>query len=217
MEKFVKYSALIPVKSLDQAKSRLAHHLTPEQRANLMLDMLHHVVCVLKESHVFSHVSVVSADIRVLVQAQTWGARVLPEEQAGHNPALTAAAQCEMQLYRGLDALLTISADLPFLQVNDILEVVAQAQKHPIVLAPSQEGTGTNAVLMRPPLAIPYVFGVNSLAHYRAEAERYNLGYALCSRLGLAMDIDTMNDVNILQQEQPYSFQKQLYSITPCR
>src|SRR5271165_2444900 len=109
----MKYSALIPVKSLSEAKSRLAAHLTPEQRANLMLDMLHHVVNTLKESREFTHISVVSADMRVLVQAQTWGARMLPEEQAGHNPALTAAALHELQSYPYLNALLTISADLP--------------------------------------------------------------------------------------------------------
>src|SRR5690348_16148430 len=99
LRKVVKYSALIPVKVLSKAKSRLAAHLTPEQRANLMLDMLHHVVSMLKESRAFSHVAVVSADPRVQVQAQTWGARVLPEEQAGHNPALTAATYSTMRQY----------------------------------------------------------------------------------------------------------------------
>jgi 2-phospho-L-lactate guanylyltransferase len=200
LRKVVKYSALIPVKALSKAKSRLAAHLTPEQRANLVLDMLHHVVSMLKESRAFSHVAVVSADTRVQVQAQTWGARVLPEEQAGHNPALTAAAYSTMSQYPELDALLTISADLPFLSVADIYELIELSQKHPLILAPSQEGTGTNAVLASPPLVVPYVFGINSLAHYQSAAERQHLDYALYSRLGLALDIDTIKDLEQLMK-----------------
>lgn len=200
LRKVVKYSALIPVKALSKAKSRLAAHLTPEQRANLVLDMLHHVVSMLKESRAFSHVAVVSADTRVQVQAQTWGARVLPEEQAGHNPALTAAAYSTMSQYPELDALLTISADLPFLSVADIYELIELSRKHPLILAPSQEGTGTNAILTSPPLVVPYVFGINSLAHYQSAAERQHLDYALCSRLGLALDIDTIKDLEQLMK-----------------
>jgi len=197
----MKYSALIPVKSLSEAKSRLAAHLTPEQRANLMLDMLHHVVSTLKESREFTHISVVSADMRVLVQAQTWGARVLPEEQAGHNPALTAAALHEIQSYPYLNALLTISADLPYITVNDIHELIDLSHENSLVLAPSQEGTGTNAILSRPPMIVPYVFGPNSLMHFRAAAERRHLRYALCSRPGIALDIDTIHDVTQLRQQ----------------
>jgi 2-phospho-L-lactate guanylyltransferase len=200
VRKVVKYSALIPVKVLSEAKSRLAAHLTAEQRANLVLDMLHHVVSTLKESHAFSHITVVSADTRAQVQAQTWGARVLPEEQTGHNPALSAAAHTTMRLHPDLDALLTISADLPFLSIADIHELIELSQQHPLVLAPSQEGTGTNAVLARPPLVVPYVFGINSLAHYQTVAEHQHLDYALCSRLGLALDIDTIKDLEQLMK-----------------
>jgi 2-phospho-L-lactate/phosphoenolpyruvate guanylyltransferase len=196
----VKYTALVPVKSLKEAKSRLAAHLTPEQRAALMLDMLHHVLSVLQESAVFAHVSVVSADKHVLTQAQAWGAQPLVEERAGHNPALTAAASRE--LMDGADALLTISADLPLLQPHDIREFVKRSQNNDIVLAPSQDRTGTNALLARPPLVLPYVFGVNSLPHYQAEAEKRNLSYNFYSTLGLALDIDTIEDIAALQQHE---------------
>jgi 2-phospho-L-lactate guanylyltransferase len=197
----MKYSALIPVKSLKAAKSRLAAHLTPEQRANLMLDMLHHVVSTLQESHEFTHISVVSADLRVLIQAQTWGARALLEERIGHNPALTAAAQHEIQAYPETAALLTISADLPYVSVNDIHEFIDLSYESSLVLAASQEGTGTNAILARPPLIVPYAFGTNSLAHFRANAERQHLRYALCTRPGLALDVDTINDVTLLHRQ----------------
>src|SRR5215469_7184100 len=104
------YSALIPVKSLDRAKSRLAAYLTQAQRAALVLDMLHHVIRVLQASKALDSISVVSPDRHVLEQAHTWGVHVRFEEDMGHNPALTAAAAREVA--EGATALLTISADL---------------------------------------------------------------------------------------------------------
>ena len=193
----MKYTALVPVKSLSEAKSRLALHLTPGQRAELMLDMLHHVLSVLQESRIFSHVAVVSADIYVLERAQTWGAKALVEERAGHNPALTAAASREKA--DGSDVLLTISADLPLLQAHDVHDMIEQLKWRDIVLASSLDGTGTNALLARPPLVIPYLFGVNSFSRYQSEAKLQGLDYALYTSTGLALDVDTINDIQALE------------------
>ncbi|HEV2654877.1 MAG TPA: 2-phospho-L-lactate guanylyltransferase [Ktedonobacteraceae bacterium] len=189
------YRALIPVKTLKQAKSRLADHLTHEQRASLVLDMLHHVISTLKASNLLDSVSVVSPDPRVLEKAELWGARARVEEESGHNPALHAAAQHE--LAEGATALLTISADLPLLGVHDIEGMIAQSQKYPIVLAPSWEGTGTNALLTRPPLALPYVFGPGSLQHFLTEAKEWQLGSVLYNNRGMALDIDTIDDLDL--------------------
>ncbi|GCE12705.1 2-phospho-L-lactate guanylyltransferase [Tengunoibacter tsumagoiensis] len=193
----MKYTALIPVKSLDEAKSRLATHLTAVQRASLMLDMLRHVICTLRTSQVLSSISVVSADTRVLERAQEWGASTWLEEQAGHNPALTAAAKRE--LINGSNALLTISADLPLLTTREVQEMVDLAHHYEVVLAPSQDQTGTNAILVRPPLALPYLFGVNSLPRHQREAQQQKLSHVLYSSLGLALDIDTIDDITQLE------------------
>ena len=193
----MKYTALVPVKSLREAKSRLALHLTPEQRAELMLDMLHHVLGTLQESQIFSHIAVVSADTYVLERAQAWGAKALIEEKAGHNPALTAAASREKA--DGSDVLLTISADLPLLQAHDIHSMIEQSKWHDVVLASSLDGTGTNALLTRPPLVIPYLFGINSSPRYQAEAKRQNLNYSVFKSTGLALDVDTIDDIQALE------------------
>ena len=187
------YTALVPVKSLHEAKSRLATYLTQAQRATLMLDMLHHVVCILQASNALDHISVVSPDRRVLEQAEAWGAQARVEEETGHNPALTAAAMRE--LAEGATALLTISADLPLLQVSDIHGMIEQFKQHTVVLAPSHEHTGTNALLVRPPLALPYTFGPDSLQRYLAESCIQQLSSSLYTSIGLGLDIDTIDDL----------------------
>lgn len=192
------YRAIIPVKSLSEAKSRLAPHYTQYQREALALDMLRHVVQTLCASQEFELVSVVSPDMRVLEKARTWGARASFEERSGHNPALRMAALRE--LAEGADALLTISADLPLLTPDDIGVMVERSTRFDVVLAPSLDGTGTNAMLARPPLALPYLFGVNSLKKHLQAANRRGLSASLYASRGLSLDIDTIEDIEELER-----------------
>ncbi len=160
--------------------------------------MLHHVVCVLRKSAMLTDINIVSADERVLTQVQAWGFNALTEESTGHNPALTAAAT---QLRAtGTEALLTISADLPHLQPQHIQNMIEQSSIHEIVLAASQDHTGTNAIVVRPPLAVPYVFGINSLQHYQQEAYQRGLSTTTYVSPGTALDIDTIDDITAIQQ-----------------
>ena len=226
----MKYSALVPVKTLAFAKSRLASHLSQHQRETLVLDMLQHVIHALCDSEVFEQVYVVSADAQVLELAPHWGAEALRETQAGHNPALQAAALTIMEraawregLYSTWfalsqhtdwqrppdehalqtlhsEALLTISADLPLLTPQDIQQLTRQAERYEVVLAGSSDGTGTNALLLRPPLVMPYLFGVNSLPTYAHTARTRGLSYTLHYNAHLAFDVDTPDDLHQLEQ-----------------
>ncbi len=193
------YTALVPVKELNAAKSRLAAYLSRQQRESLVLDMLHHVLQILLASRLFERVSVVSPDTRVLEHARLWGAQPLKEEQHGHNSALQAAAMREQAA--GATAILTISADLPLLGISDIQGMIEQSRQHAVVLAPSQDGTGTNAILMRPPLALPYLFGLNSRQRYQQAVRQRKLSSTVYTSIGLAMDIDTIDDLQRLRDE----------------
>jgi 2-phospho-L-lactate guanylyltransferase len=229
----MKYSALVPVKSLAHAKSRLATHLSQHQRAALVLDMLQHVIHVLCDSEVFEQVYVVSADAQVLELASHWGAEALRETQSGHNPALHAAALTIMEraawreglystwfalsqqlsrqqqpgerLLQTLqhEALLTISADLPLLAPEDVWQLTRLAERYEVVLAASSDNTGTNALLLRPPLALPYLFGVNSLPTYARAARTRNLTSIQYRNPHLGFDLDTPADLQRLEQINP--------------
>lgn len=226
----MRYSALVPVKSLAIAKSRLAGHLSQTQRKILVLDMLAHVVHTLCDCEIFEQVYVVSSDPQVLELAQDWGAEGLRETQPGHNPALQAAALTilersawrhgaystwmtlqkqgllkgevgeDVKLLLQDEGLLTISADLPLLTQKEIFTLVNEAQKYQVVLAGSSDGTGTNALLTRPPLLLPYLFGVNSLPTYIQAARSRQLSYTIYSHAHLALDIDTLEDLRRLER-----------------
>src|SRR5260370_17558077 len=125
MNGYMKYTALVPVKSLVTAKSRLVPDLPPNRREMLVLDMLYHVLRVLQDSKLFERVSVVSPDARVLEQARAGVARALIVERPGHNPALYAAALRETS--GGPSPLLTTSAHLPLLPTHHTLNLLAQS------------------------------------------------------------------------------------------
>jgi 2-phospho-L-lactate/phosphoenolpyruvate guanylyltransferase len=194
------YRALIPVKSLTQAKSRLANDLSREQRAKLVIDMLKHVVCVLQNVEMLSSIAVISPDQQVLRLANSWGINAYPEEVHGHNPALDAAARRELRT--GASGLLTISADLPLLEANEIELMLDLAHRYQVVLGASHEGTGTNALLLRPPLAIPYLFGSGSLQSHEQAAKERGLSVICYNSTGTALDIDTIHDLEQLSRWQ---------------
>jgi len=104
------------------------------------------------------------------------------------------------ELAEGAGALLTISADLPLLTPGDIDVMVERSTRFDVVLAPSMDGTGTNAMLARPPLVVPYLFGVNSLEKHLRAARLRGLSANLYASRGLALDIDTIEDVQELER-----------------
>lgn len=191
---YMKYSALIPVKSLPTAKSRLSTSLTQSQRESLVLDMFHHVLGVLLVSDVFDKISVVSSDHQILEHASLLGAQVIHDEYNNHNQALHAAALKERS--ESVTMLLTISADLPLLTSQEIRCFFKQSSQYDVVLAPSRDGTGTNAIIARPPLAVPYVFGPGSLQNFVDAANQKQLSYTKFHSIGLALDVDTIDDLD---------------------
>ncbi len=129
------YRALIPVKSLSEAKSRLATHLALHERENLVLDMLQHVLQVLRDSNVLEQIAVVSPDQRVLRQAQAWGAQAVVEEMPGHNAALNAAALKEL------------AAGTTFLPLREtVQEQTPYLYDHPLPYLTCLAQTASNAI-----------------------------------------------------------------------
>ncbi len=186
--------ALIPVKELANAKSRLTPPFSEDARAALTLAMLRHVVATAQASGAFARITVVSPDTAVLDYAEALGVAALRQRTIGLNPALDEAR--EDACLRGAEAVLALHADLPRLDPADIAMMVALLPPPPAaVLAPDYTGSGTNALLLVPPNALPFLFGPDSFARHIAALERQTLPYAVASASGIAGDVDTPDDV----------------------
>ena len=192
--------AAVPVKDLWGTKSRLSPVLDPGARAGLTLYMMRRVVRTLREAGV-GRVRVVSPDETVLQTAKESGALPLLQESRGLNPALEEAR--ERALDEKYPAFLALPADLPLLGVPDVRALLTDLDGPGGVISPDGALSGTNALLLRPPDALPFLFGPGSYeAHKNAAAER-GLTLKTCHRPSLAFDIDTSEHLDRLRRLTP--------------
>ena len=139
--------ALVPLKDLVTAKTRLAGILRPSERRALALAMVEDVLAVLAPHPDISRVVLLSNDPGAHLLAEKYAAEYWPEsgfEGTGLNALLTAAAG--RLLDQGCDALVILHGDLPLLQTEDITAVVRQ---HREVRGLSQEKLAELADLHR--------------------------------------------------------------------
>jgi 2-phospho-L-lactate guanylyltransferase len=190
--------AVVPVKDLWGTKSRLKPILNPGARAGLTLYMMGRVVSAIRGAGV-ENVCVVSPDCIVLDEARKRGATPLLQESRGLNPALEEGRHWVME--RGAPSLLVLPADLPLLDAEDVSAVMESVREtSSVTISPDGVHTGTNALLLRPPEALPFAFGPGSYeAHLRAAQER-GLDFRVCERPHLAFDLDTTEDLARLDE-----------------
>ncbi|WP_165874410.1 2-phospho-L-lactate guanylyltransferase [Rubrobacter taiwanensis] len=182
--------AAVPVRGLGSSKSRLGPVLAPGEREALVARMLGGVISALRESGC-AEVCVVSPDPRALKLAGRAGARPLRQRGAGLNPALEEARR--QALKAGAQTLLALPADLPLLGAGDVRELLAAGSA--CAISPDATDSGTNALLLRPPDALPFRFGPGSFRAHLEEAAARGVELRVCRTPGLAFDLDTPADL----------------------
>lgn len=192
--------AVVPVKDLIGTKSRLKPVMDPFARAGLTLYMMGRVVGALLEAGI-QEVGVVSPDPIVLETAREKDATPVVQRSRGLNPGLDEGR--EWAVGRGAEALLVLPADLPLLVAEDVRAVIsASGTGSGVTISPDSVRGGTNALLLRPPDALPFLFGPGSFeAHREAAAER-GLEIHVCERSHLGFDLDTVGDLEHLPKKE---------------
>lgn len=190
--------AVVPIKGLESAKSRLASRLGPHERSALVLRLLDHVLGVVGTWSAVERVVVVTPDPSVVERAEAFGATVIDEVAgAGQNAALERARAIAHRW--SPSAMLVLSGDLPLLVPRDLEEIGRLgATEGSVVLAPDRHGVGTNALLLRPPDLIPFRFGPDSFHRHIQEAESRRLRVRVYRGVGTALDLDLPEDLDLV-------------------
>jgi 2-phospho-L-lactate guanylyltransferase len=131
-----------------------------------------------------------------LAEENQW--EILREEQqiSESNSVDDASKICEQ---RGVTGLLRLPLDLPLIQSRDIDELLTvECQAPALVIVPSRDGTGTNAMMRTPPTLFPSHFGSGSFAKHLAEAERAHARVMVRRNARLEMDVDDEADLRAL-------------------
>lgn len=188
-------SILIPVKDLTRAKQRLAALMTQEERTQLAWAMLQTTFAAAAAVQGIDYVQVVTLYRPAIELAKQFGIEVIGEaEQISESASVDFGSREAAK--RGAKAVLRLPIDLPLITTADIEAIWAADQSVPsVVIVPSRDGTGTNAILRRPPTLFPSHFGTGSLAKHIKEAEVANTPCTLLDLPRIALDIDEPEDV----------------------
>lgn len=191
---------LLPVKDLRNAKQRLASILTPEERFALAQAMLADTLRAVRGVQQAEKIFVVTNYKPAMQAARENGWEILPEEQQISESVSVDAASRQCQ-ESGITAVLRLPLDLPLVTSTDIDELlVAECVAPGVVMVPSRDGTGTNAILRKPPTLFPSHFGNGSFAKHCAEAIRTGAQIVQRRNVRLEMDVDDESDLRVLMQ-----------------
>ena len=179
--------AVVPVKTLATAKSRLAP-ASDERRRALALSFAVDTVAALRAVPEICTVVVVTGDTVVAAGVGGPDVEVLPEPaEGGLNAAITAGVDWSRS--RRADAgVVVVAADLPALRSGDVAAVLRTASAHPRTVLADREGTGTTMLTGLPDTPPRPQFGSDSLARHRAEGALVIDGRGLDRA---ARDVDT--------------------------
>jgi 2-phospho-L-lactate/phosphoenolpyruvate guanylyltransferase len=167
-------AGIVPVKRLDQAKSRLGDAFGNPVRVLIARALMN----------------------EVLDLAATRGFATVRDPGAGLNRALVLAID-EVLSLGGLSVTI-VPADVPLTATDDIADLIDTGATSDVVLVPSRSDGGTNCLYMRPPGLIPPSFGNGSLAAHAESAWARGLRCSILSLRRMELDIDTPEDVDAL-------------------
>ena len=190
--------ALVPIRGLETAKTRLGEDLDPEERVELVTNLLRRTLVATRDARRIAGTVVVTMDPDAAGIAKELRAIGLVERAPGLNAAIEAARS--VAVARGATAVLVLPADLPSVsaQAIDELQVAADGVAEPArglaAAVPDRHGLGTNALLISPPGAIDPAFGEASRAAHAARAEAAGVRWLELDG-PLTLDLDTPADL----------------------
>lgn len=196
--------AIIPVRGLERAKTRLGEALDAEERRALVERLLRRTIRAAIMTPGIRAVAVVSPDPEALAVAADSGAVTLPQGGGGLNEGLADGRAWAREL--GATALLVVPADLPAIGPAQLELVLVAARDRLatsdagvdraalVVLVSDRAGEGTNLLLLSPPGVVPFHFGPGSRAAHADAAARADAAYLELSG-PLRLDLDTPDDL----------------------
>ena len=192
---------LLPVKNLRQAKQRLSPFLNADERFGLAQAMLADTIRAVRGVRQAEKIFVVTNYIPAMEAAEQNGWELLREDrQISESFSVDyASMQCAK---RGVAALLRLPLDVPLVQSSDIDDLLAIECAAPaLVIVPSRDGAGTNAILRTPPTLFPSHFGSGSFVKHCTEAQRAGAHIVVRHNARLEMDVDDETDLRALAQQ----------------
>ena len=186
--------AVVPVKHFDAAKQRLTAGYEPERRRQLVGAMVADVLEAIGQARSVERTIVVTGDPIAQEIAAEAEAEVVPDPgDAGHIQAtLAGIARAEVD---GCDCVVLLPGDCPLLDPRELDKLLTGVPERYVAIVPDRHGSGTNALVLRPPGAIVPAFGEGSCERHVAAAREAGVPFGVEKLPSLGLDLDTPADV----------------------
>jgi 2-phospho-L-lactate guanylyltransferase len=186
--------AIVPVKESSTAKGRLARALSGGDRPTLALAMLSDVLGALHKTRGLQRIVVVTRDINAARLGMKKRALVISE---GPTHGLNGAIRTGLRFAEreGADQALIIPADIPLARSSDFQAILKMGYKGDIVIVPSHDLRGTNALLLHLPRVMPVSYGIDSFRRHCRLAQERNLTIRVVKLRSVGLDADTPLDL----------------------
>lgn len=178
------WQVLVPVKTLDLAKSRL--ELVAPMRRTLAMAMLHDVAEACTQADGVGAVTIVSADDEALDVPATASLRCRGDDL--NDDLATAIAATRTALPEVGIAI--VVADLPTLRASDLVSVLDASPRDRASFVAGRDG-GTTVLILPAGIDIEPRFGPGSAARHGSVAVAY-----ADAAPGVRCDVDSMDDLN---------------------
>jgi 2-phospho-L-lactate/phosphoenolpyruvate guanylyltransferase len=181
------WTAIIPVKRLGAAKSRLRGAVEPERHSELALALLRDTVAAVGACAEVRDVLVVTDDPAAAAAVAALGARPVPD---GPDAGLNAALRHGADVVAGIAAhRFVLAGDLPALRPAELTAALRASPRRAFVA--DADGTGTVLLAAPAGVALDPRFGPGSAAAHAASGARPLTG----DWPGLRRDVDTAADL----------------------
>jgi 2-phospho-L-lactate guanylyltransferase len=122
-----------------------------------------------------------------------WG---VIEERQQISESHSVDVSSELLRRQGACAVLLLPADIPLVQPEDVDFLLSREPEwRSSIIVPSQDGTGTNALLRTPPDAFPSRFGKDSFFLHRKEASCRKIQVKVIENPRISLDLDELSDL----------------------
>ncbi|MET3769527.1 2-phospho-L-lactate guanylyltransferase [Marisediminicola sp. UYEF4] len=179
------WTIVIPVKRLDEAKSRLRPDLADV--ADLALAFATDTIVAARNSVLVDEVIVVTPDARVVERATALGAWIVPDPGTGLNAAATAGIRAARTR-----CVAVLTGDLPALDTADLDRALHLAELFELSMVADHGGIGTTLIASSNGAALEPRFGPSSRERHEAAGHAV---LALPVGSALRWDVDTVTDL----------------------
>jgi 2-phospho-L-lactate guanylyltransferase len=195
----VRTLAIVPIKSFANAKQRLAKVLASGSRQSLVQAMFSDVLGGLRRMEGLEAIAVVTDDVSAESLSRGDRMVVLPDDSRSGQSEATEIGIGYAQAH-GYERVLLVPGDTPLLDPPEVEDLLMRCDRDAIEvgIVADRHGTGTNALVIRPPGAFSPAFGPGSLERHVERARESGLSHRIERVPSLEHDVDTPADLAAL-------------------